>query len=54
MSRRIIALTALALVLLVIGLDITASPPNPYTAPSVFALGSGATPSGGFCGALPD
>ncbi|WP_162497333.1 hypothetical protein [Roseovarius dicentrarchi] len=54
MSRRIIAYAALAVILLVIGLDVTASPPNPYTAPSVFALGSGAAPSGGFCGALPD
>ncbi|HEY9037698.1 MAG TPA: hypothetical protein VIN05_01980 [Roseovarius sp.] len=54
MSRRIVALAAMALILLVIGMDVTASPPNPYTAPSAFALGSGAAPSGGFCGALPD
>ncbi len=54
MSRRIVALAAMALILLVIGMDVTASPPNPYTAPPAFALGSGAAPSGGFCGALPD
>ncbi len=54
MSRRIIALAALALILLVIGLDVTASPPNPYIAPPIFALGSGVAPSGGFCGALAD
>lgn len=54
MSRRIVALAALALVLLVIALDGVASPPNPYKAPSVFALGSGAAPTGGFCGALPE
>ncbi|WP_165802914.1 hypothetical protein [Pelagivirga sediminicola] len=54
MSRRTIAALALAGLALVIGLDVTASPPNPYHAPALFALGSGAAPGGGFCGALPD
>ena len=54
MSRRIIALAALALTLLVIALDGVTSPPNPYAAPSIFALGSGAAPTGGFCGAVPE
>ena len=31
--------------------DLAAVPPNPYDAPALFALGSGAAPVGGFCGA---
>jgi hypothetical protein len=54
MSRRIIALAALALAIGVAALDMTASPPNPYAAPSLIAYGSGQAASGGFCGALPD
>ncbi|EAV42022.1 hypothetical protein SIAM614_25422 [Roseibium aggregatum IAM 12614] len=37
-----------------IALDASATPPNPYKAPKLLALGSGTAPSGGFCGALPD
>ena len=35
-------------------LDMKASPPNPYTAPAIVALGSGVAASGGFCGDLPN
>ncbi len=54
MSRRIIAIAALVLAIGVVALDLTASPPNPYSAPSLIAFGSGQASSGGFCGALPD
>lgn len=54
MTRRVTALTAIALALGVVALDMVASPPNPYAAPSLIAFGSGQAPSGGFCGALPD
>ncbi|MEP3045596.1 MAG: hypothetical protein ABJL55_06710 [Roseibium sp.] len=54
MTRRIPALAALLGVALLIGFDLSATPPNPYKAPPLLALGSGAAPSGGFCGALPD
>lgn len=45
-----IALVCLALLLLT---DIQFTPPNPYAAPPVIALGSGHASTGGFCGALP-
>ncbi|MFD0857812.1 hypothetical protein [Roseovarius aquimarinus] len=54
MSRRIVALAALGLAFGVVALDLAASPPNPYAAPPLLALGSGQAPSGGFCGDLPD
>jgi len=54
MTRLVIALIAVASVAVLIGLDAAATPPNPYKAPRFLALGSGAAPSGGFCGALPD
>jgi hypothetical protein len=54
MTRLVIALVAVSSMVLLIGLDAAATPPNPYKAPKLLALGSGAAPSGGFCGALPD
>ena len=54
MSRRVPAAVALALLLALVALDYAADPPDPYRAPSILALGSGAASSGGFCGALPD
>lgn len=54
MTRRFTALLAVAGIAILVGLDVSATPPNPYKAPFVLALGSGAAPSGGFCGALPD
>ena len=52
MTRRtIIALLLFSMAGLVI-LDMKASPPNPYTAPAIVALGSGVAASGGFCGDL--
>jgi len=54
MSRRIVAIAALGLAVIVVALDMAASPPNPYAAPSLIAFGSGQAQSGGFCGALPN
>jgi len=54
MTRRISALFALTLLVLLVALDYAANPPNPYRVPSIIALGSGAASAGGFCGALPD
>ncbi|WP_281968190.1 hypothetical protein [Roseovarius nanhaiticus] len=54
MSRRIIALAAMAFAVGIVALDMAASPPDPYAAPSLIAYGSGQAQSGGFCGALPD
>ena len=54
MTRRFTASLALMGLGLLIGFDLRLSPPNPYLAPSAFALGSGQAASGGFCGALPD
>ncbi|MDO5620055.1 MAG: hypothetical protein Q4G24_01145 [Paracoccus sp. (in: a-proteobacteria)] len=53
MTRKPIAILALALILTVIGLDSLRHPANPYLAPAAFALGSGQVATGGFCGALP-
>lgn len=53
MTRRFTALIAIAGLALIVGLDLAASPPNPYQAPAAFALGSGQVAAGGFCGALP-
>lgn len=51
MTRRgVVALAGLSLAAMVL-LDLMAAPPNPYTAPAWLALGSGAAPTGGFCGA---
>ncbi len=54
MTRRFTATTAIAAILLLIVLDLSAAAPNPYAAPSLMAFGSGVAPSGGFCGAVPD
>ncbi|WP_168201363.1 hypothetical protein [Qingshengfaniella alkalisoli] len=54
MTRKFTASVAVALVVGVIGFDLAASPPNPYVAPPMLALGSGQVAAGGFCGALPD
>ena len=53
MTRRGIALLALAGLLALVVLDLRASPPSPYGAPPLLAIGSGQAASGGFCGALP-
>ena len=54
MTRRFTALTALLGIAALLALDLSATPPNPYAAPPVIALGSGVAAAGGFCGALPD
>ena len=54
MTRRAPAAVALALLAALVALDYARSPPNPYRAPSIVAIGSGAPSAGGFCGALPD
>lgn len=51
MTRRTIAAVACAMVAGLIALDLAAVRPNPYDAPALLALGSGAAPVGGFCGA---
>ena len=53
-TRRVPALLAIGLLALLVILDYSLNPPNPYRAPSIVALGSGAASAGGFCGALPD
>lgn len=53
MTRRLTASLAIGLILLLIALDATRTPPNPFAAPPLLALGSGQTATGGFCGALP-
>ena len=52
-TRRLTAALVLAGLAALIGADLAAAPPNPYRAPAMLALGSGAEASGGFCGALP-
>lgn len=54
LTRRLTAPLAILLLLALIALDVARTPPNPFAAPAVFALGSGAAAVGGFCGALPD
>lgn len=54
MTRRVTASAAIVGLMVLIGADLAASPPNPYQAPPLFALGSGVAAAGGFCGALPD
>lgn len=54
MTRAFTASLALVFVAGLIGFDLANARPNPYKAPPAFALGSGAVPTGGFCGALPD
>jgi hypothetical protein len=54
MTRLFNGALAMAGLVLIVGLDTLRSPPNPYQAPPMLALGSGLSTSGGFCGALPD
>ncbi|WP_198144946.1 hypothetical protein [Pseudorhodobacter aquimaris] len=54
MTRRFTASLAIFGLVALIGLDVIASPPNPYRAPPMLAFGSGLAASGGFCGALPE
>lgn len=51
MTRRAVAAIACVMLASLLALDVAATPPNPYDAPALFALGSGAAPVGGFCGA---
>lgn len=53
MTRRAVATIACAMLAALIGFDLATAPPDPYDAPALFALGSGAAPAGGFCGAPP-
>lgn len=54
-TRRLTATLALALTGALVAADLLAVRPNPYRAPSIVALGSGASGGGGgFCGSLPD
>ena len=50
-TRRLTVALACLLVAGLLALDLIASPPNPYAAPAIMAFGSGAAPTGGFCGA---
>jgi hypothetical protein len=54
MTRRFTTSLALVGLVALIGADLAVSPPNPFQAPPVFALGSGLVAEGGFCGALPN
>lgn len=54
MTRTLTASVALAALLLLVALDLTGAPLNPYQAPPVFAFGSGVAAAGGFCAALPN
>lgn len=51
MTRRAVAAIACLMLAGMIMSDVVAAPPNPYDAPALLALGSGAAPVGGFCGA---
>lgn len=54
MTRRITAAFAMVLLAGLVMADLSVTQPNPYQAPPIVALGSGAASEGGFCGALPD
>lgn len=54
MTRLATGLIAMFSVLIMLGLDISAAPPNPFNAPPIIALGSGQSSAGGFCGQLPE
>ena len=54
MTRRLTAALAVAAMAALVAADLIGTRPNPYQAPSILALGSGAASDGGFCGALPD
>ena len=50
LSRPIVATLALGIILGILALDLsTAGAPDLFTAPSAFALGSGAAPTGAHC-----
>ena len=51
MTRRAVAALACLSLAALLAFDLAAAPPNPYDAPALLALGSGAAPVGGFCGA---
>ena len=53
MTRHLTAGIAVLFLGALILFDQVTTPPNPYKAPPLLALGSGAEASGGFCGALP-
>jgi hypothetical protein len=49
-SRPLVAMLALLIVAAILALDLaTAGAPDLFTAPSAFALGSGAAPTGAHC-----
>ena len=54
MTRQLTAPLAILMLLTLVGLDVMRTPPNPFAAPSLLALGSGTAAVGGFCGALPE
>ncbi len=54
MTRRVTATTAILMLALALCADLVTTPPNPYAAPAIIALGSGISAAGGFYGALPD
>ena len=54
MTRRFTTGFAVLAVAGLIGWDLKVSPPNPYAAPPILAIGSGLSAAGGFCGALPN
>jgi len=53
MTRRFTTTIAFVSFAFLLFADIQFTPPNPYVAPSIIALGSGQASAGGFCGALP-
>ncbi len=54
MTRRVTAAIALALLAGVVAMDLAVSAPlNPFAAPPMLALGSGAPAGGAHCAALP-
>jgi hypothetical protein len=53
MTRAFTASLSLVFVAALLAFDMKTTPPNPYHAPPILALGSGEVASGGFCGALP-
>ncbi len=54
MTRQLTAPLAILMILTLVALDVVRTPPNPYAAPPLLALGSGEAATGGFCGALPE
>ena len=54
MTRAAIALAALATLAGLVAFDVATAALNPYRAPPMIALGSGAAPQGAHCAALPD